>query len=278
MPLLSILILTIRRATKGAHTPNPQVPIAHAWHTCDLHSILVPRATRFKTTWPRNDRLWGQECLHSISFFSACVTLVQRTKVMPSTIQPRPRPRVLFCRHHIGKGEDPGDEVDHHTKDEWNAQDAIWLRLFVPSITRYLATGAFWVKLTEKHSVGARAFWFSIRSLNLLCTPKSFVIRSIRHNQSLLIKASSSETITIKVLEKKVNFMHLSENSRENRSFLLEKLAIVCIGMPQWWNTLRVNCHYTSMRNILSRLLVLKFTVNCFFFVLNFFVNKLYSS
>lgn len=159
-----------------------------------------------------------------------------------------------------------------------NAQDAIWSRLFVPSITRYLATGAFWVKLTAKHSVGARAFWFSIRSLNLLCTPKSFVIRSIRHNQSLLIKASSSETITIKVLEKKVNFMHLSENSRENRSFLLEKLAIVCIGMPQWWNRLRVNCHYTSVRNILSRLFILKLTVNCFFLVLNFFVNKLYSS
>ena len=159
-----------------------------------------------------------------------------------------------------------------------NAQDSIWSRLFVPSITRYLATGAFWVKLTAKHSVGARAFWFSIRSLNLLCTPKSFVIRSIGHNHSLLIKASSSETITIKVLEKKVNFMHLSENSRENRSFLLEKLAIVCIGMPQWWNRLRVNCHYTSVRNILSRLFILKLTVNCFFLVLNFFVNKLYSS
>ena len=169
---------------------------------CDLHSILVPRATRFKTTWPRNDELWGQECLHSISFFWACVTLVQRTKVMPSTIQPRSR--VLFCRRHIGKGEDPGDEVDHCTMDEWNAQDAIWSRLFVPSITRYLATSAFWVKLTAKHSVGARAFWFSIRSLNLLCTPKSFVIRSIGHNHSLLIKASSSETITIKVLEKRL--------------------------------------------------------------------------
>ena len=119
---------------------------------CDLHSILVPRATRFKTTWRRNDGLWGQECQHSVSFFWACVTLVQWTRVMPSTIQHRPR--VLFCRRHIGKGEDPGYEVDHYTKDEWNAQDAIWLRLFVPSITRYLDTDAhaFWVKLTAENT------------------------------------------------------------------------------------------------------------------------------
>lgn len=127
------------------------------------------------------------------------------------------------------------------------------------------------ITLEQEHFDFLSEAWISSALLNLL-------LLEIGHNHSLLIKASSSETITIKVLEKKVNFMHLSENSRENRSFLLEKLAIVCIGMPQWWNRLRVNCHYTSMRNILSRLFVLKLTVNCFFFVLNFFVNKLYSS
>ena len=69
---------TIPMSCTEAHVPTPRF--------LRVMSILVPRATRlicnrFPTTWPRNDGLWGRECVMAS-------TLRMRTTISPRQSQP----------------------------------------------------------------------------------------------------------------------------------------------------------------------------------------------